>query len=141
MERTLLIVKPDAVAAGHTGRILSQVLDSGLRVVAMEMRRLAIPEARAFYAVHKGKDFYHPLVAFMTEGPVVLCTVEGPDAVARLRSLVGATDPAKAAEGTIRARFGSTVQRNAVHASDTVENAAWEVGFFFPSCRFLAEAP
>lgn len=135
MTRSLLIIKPDAVAAGRIADILSMVTVADLRLVALEMRCLAEVEARAFYAVHQGKDFFEPLIRFMTSGPVVLCAVEGLAAVASLRALVGVTDPAHAAPGTIRAVFGSTLQKNAVHASDSEENGMVESAFFFPGAR------
>lgn len=138
MEHTLLIVKPDAVAAGKVGSILAMVTDAGFRIVAMEMRRLCGDEARAFYEVHREKGFYEGLVAFMTSGPVVLCVVEAEGAVTSLRTLVGDTDPSMAGPGTVRALFGSTIRSNAVHASDSIENAHREVMFFFPAARLLA---
>jgi len=137
VERTLLIIKPDAVAAGRIGDILAMVTRAGLRPVAMEMRSLADAEVRAFYAVHRGKGFYEPLMTFMTSGPVVLCAMVGSNAVAGLRALVGTTDPSEAAPGTVRATFGSTTQRNAVHASDSIESGMTEVAFFFPAARLL----
>lgn len=138
MEQTLLIIKPDAVAAGRIGDILSMVARAGLSPIAMEMRSLCEAEVRAFYAVHRGKSFYEPLMTFMTSGPVVLCVIAGDSAVAGLRCLVGTTDPAEAAPGTIRATFGGTVQRNAVHASDSVASGNAEVAFFFAGARLLA---
>ncbi len=141
MERSLLIIKPDAVAAGHTGEILTMVARAGLSLIALKMRLLSVREARAFYALHEGKHFFDSLVSFMTSGPVVLCVVAGPDAVRRLRTLVGVTDPARAAPGTVRAEFGTTVQRNAVHASDAPETARTEVSFFFAEADLLVEAP
>lgn len=137
MERTLLIIKPDAVAAGRIADVLSMVSDAGLRLVALEMRCLAEAEVRGFYALHQGKDFFEPLVRFMTSGPVVLCAVAGEDAVSSLRALVGVTDPTEAAAGTVRASFGTTIQRNAVHASDSTETGMTETAFFFPEARLL----
>lgn len=137
MEHTLLIIKPDAVAAGRVGEILAMVTGAGLEPVALEMRCLADAEVREFYAVHRGKYFYESLMGFMTSGPVVLCALTGEDAVTRLRTLVGVTDPQEAAPGTVRSRFGTSVQRNAVHASDSIQNGQTEVSFFFPTARLL----
>ncbi|MCU0610813.1 MAG: nucleoside-diphosphate kinase [Candidatus Eisenbacteria bacterium] len=137
MDWTLLIIKPDAVAAGRIGEILAMVTQAGLRPMSMEMRYLAEAEVRAFYRVHQGKPFYEPLMTFMTSGPVVLCALTGDDAVTALRALVGVTDPPHAAPGTVRARFGTTTQKNAVHASDSPENGVAEVSFFFPAACLL----
>jgi nucleoside-diphosphate kinase len=131
MERTLSIVKPDAVAAGHSWKILAKIEQSGLRVAAIRMLRLDTRAAEAFYAVHRERPFYQSLVKFMTSGPVVVSVLEGVDAVARYRKLMGATDPAKADAGTLRAEFASDVERNAVHGSDSPANAAQEIAFFF----------
>jgi nucleoside-diphosphate kinase len=132
-----LIIKPDSVAAGRTGAILSRVENEGFTIVGMERRRLSYSEATAFYAIHKGKPFFESLMEFMTSGPIVCCVLEKIDAVSQLRTVVGATDPSNAAEGTIRYLYGSNVQNNAVHASDSVENGMAEVTFFFPECRLL----
>ena len=137
MERTLLIVKPDAVAARKTGLILATVEEEGFTILAMEKRRVSEVEAKAFYEIHKEKPFYDSLVDFMTSGPVVLCALEKANAVADLRALVGDTDPARSQEGTIRRLYGSTVQNNAVHASDSVQNGLLEVAFFFSEGRLL----
>ncbi len=137
MQRTLAIVKPDAVAAGHTGEILSLIEKHGFRILGMRMLRLRKEQAEGFYAVHRGKPFYESLVAFMTEGPVVVAALEAEDAVRKWRDVMGATNPANAAEGTIRKRFGSSIERNATHGSDSPENAAIEVAFFFSAADLL----
>lgn len=131
MERTLAIVKPDALAAGQLGAILEQIERSGLKVVDLRMLDLTKERAEAFYAVHRERPFFPSLVAFMTSGPVVAAALEGEGAIARYRELMGATDPAQAAEGTLRRRFGTNVERNAVHGSDSPETARQEVAFFF----------
>ncbi|NWF85225.1 MAG: nucleoside-diphosphate kinase [Bryobacteraceae bacterium] len=131
VQRTLAIVKPDAVAAGNTGNIIGLIEKNGFRILAMRMQHLKRAEAEGFYAVHKGKGFFEELIEFMTEGPVVLLALEREDAVAKWREVMGATDPAKAAEGTIRKLYGTNIGRNASHGSDSVENAATEVAWFF----------
>lgn len=131
VQRTLAIVKPDAVAAGNTGNIIGLIEKNGFRILAMRMQRLTRAEAEGFYAVHKGKGFFGELIEFMTEGPVVLMALEREDAVAKWRDVMGATDPAKAAEGTIRKLYGTNIGRNASHGSDSVENGAIELAWFF----------
>lgn len=131
MERTLSIVKPDAVSAGHLGAVLDQIEKSGLRIVAMKMLQLSQERARAFYAVHKERPFYDSLVEFMTSGPVVVSALEGDDAIARYRKLMGATNPEEADPGTLRANFATNVERNACHGSDAPDTAAEEISFFF----------
>lgn len=130
-ERTLLIVKPDAVARNAVGQILARLEGEGFLLRELRMQRLTQERARAFYEVHRERPFYHELVAFMTSGPVVPVVLEAPDAVAHLRRFIGETDSTRAAPGTIRADFGTDVQCNAVHASDSPENAVREIGFFF----------
>lgn len=130
--RTLTIVKPDAVAAGNTGAILSAIEDAGFRIVAMRMVRLDREEAGGFYAVHRERPFYGSLCEFMSSGPAVPAVLERDDAISGLRELMGATNPAEAAPGTIRARFASSIERNAIHGSDSPESAAFEIGYFFP---------
>jgi len=132
MQRTLSIVKPDAVAAGHTGAIIDHLQKGGLRPVAMRMLRLSRAQAEGFYAVHRERPFFRSLVDFMTQGPILVMVLEGDDAIARNRELMGATDSKKAAPGTIRARFGTDIERNAVHGSDGPDTARFEIGFFFP---------
>ena len=131
-ERTLSILKPDAVAKGAIGSIVALLEGGGLRVVAMRMLRWTRPQAEAFYAVHQARPFFGSLVAFMTEGPVVAMVLEGENAIGKNREIMGATDPAKAADGTIRKRFAANVERNAVHGSDGPDTARTEIGFLFP---------
>jgi nucleoside-diphosphate kinase len=130
-ERTLSIVKPDAVAKGVIGPIVSLLEAGGLRVVAMRMLRWTRPQAEAFYSVHRERPFFRSLVDFMTEGPIVAMVLEGENAIAKNREVMGATDPAKAAEGTIRKRFAANVERNCVHGSDGPDTARVEIGFLF----------
>lgn len=131
VERTLAIIKPDAVAAGNAGKIISMIEEAGFRILAMRMQKLTRAEAEGFYAVHRGKGFFEELVAFMTEGPVVLMALEREDAIAKWREVMGATDPKKAAPGTVRALFGAGIGRNASHGSDAPETAAFELSWFF----------
>jgi nucleoside-diphosphate kinase len=131
MSRTLAIIKPDAVASGKTGKILAHIQEAGFQVLAMRMTRLSTAQARAFYEVHKERPFYDSLVAFMTSGPCVPIALEGDDAVAAFRRTIGATNPAEADEGTVRKLYAESLERNAVHGSDSDENAAREIGFFF----------
>ena len=135
--RTLAIVKPDAVADGHTGDILQLIEQDGFTIRALRMTRLSIDEARAFYAVHKERPFYDSLVEFMTSGPIVVAAMERTDAVAAWRQLMGSTNPAEAKPGTVRARFGSSIECNSTHGSDSLENAAAEVSFFFSAADLL----
>jgi nucleoside-diphosphate kinase len=132
VEHTLGIIKPDAVEKKNIGGIVSMIEKSGLDIIALRMMCLSIPQAQAFYAVHRERPFYGELVEFMSRGPVVAMVLEGDDAIQRWRTLMGATDPAKADEGTIRKNFGTDVGENAVHGSDAPETARVEVGFFFP---------
>ena len=129
---TLGIVKPDAIASGKTGRILAHLQDAGFTLRATRLVRLTPAQAGAFYEVHRGRPFYADLVAFMTSGPCLPMALEREDAVATLRTVIGATDPAEAAPGTIRKLYAESKGKNAIHASDSDENAAREVGFFFP---------
>ncbi len=131
MERTLGIVKPDAFGAGRVGAIVDLIEKGGLRVRAMRTLRLSDAQARAFYSVHAGRPFFGSLVEFMTSGPVAAMAIEGENAIARWREIMGATDPGKAAPGTVRKLHGTNVQNNAVHGSDAPETAASEVAFFF----------
>lgn len=132
IERTLSIIKPDAVAKNVIGKIYSRFEDGGLTVIAAKMAWLSPQEAGEFYAVHKARPFYQELVTFMSSGPVMIQVLEGENAVAKNRDLMGATDPKKAAPGTIRADFASSIDANAVHGSDATETAQVEIGFFFP---------
>lgn len=138
MERTLAIFKPDSVEAGNAGAILAKLQDEGFKVLGIKMLRLTDTQARAFYEVHKERPFYGSLVEFMTSGPVMPVALEGENAVARLREVMGATDVSKAADGTIRKAFGTSIERNAIHGSDSPENAAIELSFFFSRAELLA---
>jgi len=131
MQQTLGIIKPDAVAKGYTGKIIDRILSEGLAIRGMRMVHLNAQQAAGFYAVHTDKPFFHDLVAFMTSGPVVLLLLEGEEAITRWRTLMGATNPANAAEGTLRKQFAASMQHNAVHGSDAPETAAFETGYFF----------
>ena len=131
METTLAIVKPDAVAAGHLGGILDRILKEGFRIAGLKMLRLSQDQAEGFYAVHRERPFFADLTRFMTSGPVVIMVLERPDAIATWRRLMGATDPAKAEDGTLRKEFGTNVERNATHGSDAPETSATEIAYFF----------
>ncbi|MEO7940163.1 MAG: nucleoside-diphosphate kinase [Burkholderiaceae bacterium] len=133
IERTLSIIKPDAVAKNVIGQIYARFEAAGLKVVAARMMQLSRADAEAFYAVHKARPFFNDLVGFMISGPVMVQALEGDNAVIKNRDLMGATDPKKAAPGTIRADFADSIDANAVHGSDAVETAATEVAFFFPA--------
>jgi nucleoside-diphosphate kinase len=137
LERTLTIVKPDAVAARRTGAILAHLEKEGFRFVGLRRARLGPEQARAFYAVHRERPFYDALVRFMTEGPVVVAALGRADAVAHLRKTMGATDSRKAEAGTIRNLYGTDIERNAIHGSDSAENAAKEIAFFFGEAELL----
>src|SRR5436190_10199918 len=137
MERTFAIIKPDAVAAGQSGDILAIIQKAGFRVVGMKMKRLSQIEAEAFYAVHKERPFYGSLVKFMTEGSVIVMVLEATDAIKKWRDTMGATNPANAAEGTIRKRFATGIERNCVHGSDAPETAAVEIPYFFSATELL----
>jgi len=130
---TFSIIKPDAVKAGKTGPILSMINEAGFEIAAMRMLQITRPQAEEFYAVHRERSFYPDLVEFMISGPVVVLVLRHENAVEQFRKLIGNTDPAKAEKGTVRARFATNVQMNAVHGSDSPENAARETGFFFSS--------
>lgn len=132
IERTLSIIKPDAVAANHIGAIYDRFEQAGLRIVAARMLHLTREQASAFYAVHQARPFFGELVDYMTSGPIMLQVLEGENAIARNREVMGTTDPAKAEPGTIRADFATEVSENAVHGSDAPETAATEIAFFFP---------
>ncbi|MBU1425043.1 MAG: nucleoside-diphosphate kinase [Gammaproteobacteria bacterium] len=131
VERTLSIIKPDAVAKNVIGQIYSRFEGAGLKIVAAQMRHLSRTEAEGFYAVHRERPFFKDLVSFMISGPVMIQVLEGPNAVAKNRELMGATDPKKADKGTIRADFAASIDANAVHGSDSAENAKIEIDYFF----------
>lgn len=133
MERTLGIVKPDAVGKNLIGKVIAHLEEAGFVVRALRMQELGEEDARRFYEVHRDRPFYDSLVAFMTSGPCVPMVLEREDAVAKMREVIGATDPAKAAEGTVRRLYAESVERNAIHASDSPENAEREIAFFFGS--------
>lgn len=137
MEHTLAIIKPDAVDRNVTARILAQLEQDGFRIRAARMMRLSEAQAQEFYAVHRGRPFYDALVRFMTSGPVMPVVLERQDAVTRLRTVIGATDPAEAEEGTIRAIYAESKERNSIHASDAADTAAREIRFFFPEADLL----
>ncbi len=138
VERTLSIIKPDAVAKNVIGKIYSRFESNALKVIAARMAWLSAQEAGEFYAVHKARPFYADLVKFMTSGPVMIQVLEGEDAIAKNRDLMGATDPKKAAAGTIRADFAESIDANAVHGSDGADTAALEIAFFFPAMAVYA---
>jgi len=137
VERTFSIIKPDAVAAGHAGGILAMIEAAGFKILALRMTRLSEAQARGFYTVHRERPFFEGLVKFMTEGPIVVMALERENAIAGLREVMGATNPEKAAEGTVRKRFATNIERNAIHGSDAPETASIELGFFFSSAEFL----
>jgi nucleoside-diphosphate kinase len=138
MQRTLTIVKPDAVSAGLVGEILRRFEQAGFRIIGAKMVRLDRRGAEGFYAVHRGKPFFEDLCAFMSSGPIVVAALEAEDVIKRLRDLMGATDPSRAAEGTIRRQCGSSIQRNAVHGSDSEGSAAVEIPYFFSSVELVS---
>jgi nucleoside-diphosphate kinase len=135
---TLAIVKPDAVQAGNAGKVLAHLEAQGFKVRAARLVRLSPPQAEAFYAVHRERPFFRSLVTFMTSGPALPLALERDNAVAHLREVIGATDPAEAKPGTIRKLYAQSKERNAIHASDSAENAAREVAFFFPESELAA---
>jgi nucleoside-diphosphate kinase len=133
LQKTFSIIKPDAVASGKAGKILSLLEDNGFRVAALRMTKLSQSQAEGFYAVHRERPFYGSLVKFMTEGPVIVMALEREDAVKKLREVMGATNPANAAEGTVRKLYAESIERNAIHGSDAPETAAEELKYFFTS--------
>ena len=137
MQRTLTILKPDSVAAGNAGNILAHLEREGFRVLSLRKLHLTRAQAEAFYAVHRERPFFGELVSFMTGGPVIVAALEREDAVRSLREAMGATDSTQAAEGTIRNLYGTDIQNNAIHGSDSPENAAIELAFFFAGCDLL----
>jgi len=132
MERTLAIIKPDAVGRGIAGRIISRIETEGFAIRSMRMLSLTKAEAEGFYYVHRERPFFASLTAFMSSGPVVVMALEAPGAIAKWRAVMGVTDPSKADEGTLRRQFGTSIERNATHGSDAPETAAFELGYFFP---------
>jgi nucleoside-diphosphate kinase len=138
MERTLSIIKPDALAAGKAGEILARIERAGFTLVALRLRRLSRLEAEGFYDVHRGKPFFEGLCRFMASGPCLTLVLEREQAIARLRELMGATDPAEAAPGTIRKDFAVSLKSNAIHGSDGPESARFEIGYFFPGLELVS---
>ena len=137
VERTFSIIKPDAVAAGQAGEILAMISKAGFKVLGLRMTRLSEAQAQGFYAVHKEKSFFDGLVKFMTEGPIIVMALEREDAIKGLREVMGATNPANAAEGTVRKRFAANIERNCIHGSDAPETAETELRFFFTTADLL----
>ncbi len=137
VERTFSIIKPDAVAAGRAGEILAMIQQAGFRVIGLRMQRLTEAQAKGFYAVHRERPFFSGLVKFMTEGPIIVMALEREDAIKKLREVMGATNPANAAEGTIRKRFASNIERNCIHGSDAPETAEFELSYFFRKSEVL----
>jgi len=137
IQRTLAIIKPDAVAKGVAGQIITRIEQAGLRIVALKMVRMSFDDATAFYAVHRERPFFRSLCTFMTQGPCIPMVLEGDDAIPRWRDLMGATDPAQAAAGTIRKEFASSIEANAVHGSDAAEAAAFEIPYFFNALEIV----
>jgi len=131
MERTFAIIKPDALKAGHAGRILQRIEDAGFRLVTLRLQHLTKEDAEGFYAVHRARPFFASLTNFMSSGPCLVMALEAADAIKRWRDLMGATDPAKAEAGTLRKEFGTSIEHNATHGSDAPETAAFELGYFF----------
>lgn len=138
LERTLTIIKPDAVQKGVVGRVVTKIEEAGFRIVAARLIHLTPAQAGGFYIVHKERPFYGSLCAFMTQGPCMPIVLEGDHAIARLRELMGATDPAKADAGTIRKDFASSIEANAVHGSDSPESAAFEIPYFFSALEIFS---
>jgi len=138
MQRTLAIIKPDAVGQRLIGPIVQRIQEAGFEIRAMRLLRLSRGEAEGFYAVHRERPFFSSLTTFMSSGPVVVLALEAPDAIARWRTLMGATDPAKAEVGTLRRDFGRSIEENATHGSDAPETAVYEIGYFFPGMEFAA---
>jgi len=137
MERTLAIIKPDGVERKLAGAVLQRIEEEGFRVVALELVRLTRAQAEGFYAVHRERPFFEALTTFMSSGPAIVAVLERDDAIARWREVMGATDPARAAEGTLRRRFASDIERNVVHGSDAPATAATEIAYFFPQMDLL----
>lgn len=131
MERTFAIIKPDAVKTGHAGRILQRIEEAGFRLVALRLQHLTRGEAEGFYAVHSARPFFASLTTFMSSGPCIVMALEAADAIKKWRTLMGATDPAKAEAGSLRKEFGTSIEYNATHGSDAPETAAFELGYFF----------
>jgi nucleoside-diphosphate kinase len=138
METTFAIIKPDAVRARYTGRILQRIEEAGFQIRAMRLRHLSQKDAEGFYAVHRERPFFASLTTFMSSGPCVVLALQAPDAIKKWRTLMGATDPAKADAGTLRKEFGASIENNATHGSDAPETAAFELGYFFPGIELTS---
>jgi nucleoside-diphosphate kinase len=137
IEQTFAIIKPDAVASGHTGRIIQRIEEEGFRIRGLKLLRLSRQQAEGFYEVHRERPFYGGLVTFMCEGPAVVMVLQRENAIAHWRATMGATNPEKAAEGTLRKRYAKSIERNAVHGSDAAETASVEIAFFFSVAELL----
>ena len=136
MERTFAIIKPDAVKSRYAGRIIQRIEEAGFTIRAMQMRHLSVAEAEGFYDVHRERPFFASLTRFMSSGPCIVMALEAEDAIRKWRTLMGATDPAKADAGSLRQEFGASIENNATHGSDAPETAAYELGYFFPGIEF-----
>lgn len=139
MERTLAIIKPDAVSTRHAGRIIQRIEEAGFQIRAMRMVHLSKQDAEGFYAVHRERPFFPSLTTFMSSGAVIVLALEAPDAIKKWRALMGATDPAKADAGSLRKEFGRSIESNATHGSDAPDTAAFELGYFFPGIEFARQ--
>ena len=137
MQRTLTILKPDTVSAGNAGAVIQMIESTGFVIHAVRMLHMTRQQAEGFYAVHRDRSFFNDLVAFMTEGPVIAMVLESEDAITKLRTLMGSTDPSKADEGTIRKRFATDIERNAIHGSDAPDTAAVEIAYFFSQLEIV----
>lgn len=138
MERTFTILKPDCVKDGHVGKIIDKILSNGFKIIAIKMLKMTRPVAEGFYEIHKGKSFFEELILFMTEGPCIVAVLEKENAVQDYRALMGATDPSKAAAGTIRKEFAENISRNVVHGADSPENASREIAYFFSTSELIS---
>ncbi len=136
-QRTFSIIKPDAVRKGYTGAILAEIQKAGFKIVSIKKAAISVEQARGFYHVHKERPFFNDLCAFMSSGPLFLMVLEKDNAIADLRKLMGATNPAQAEEGTIRKKFAGSIQENAIHGSDGEETAAFEIGYWFAGCELI----
>jgi len=139
IQRTLCIIKPDAMEAGRAGAIIARLQEEGFEIKALRQLHLTRDQAEGFYAVHRGRPFFDDLVRFMSRGPIIVMALQAENAIARYREVIGATDPAKAAEGTVRKLYGKDVGENAVHGSDAPQTAATEIAYYFPGCELLPD--
>ncbi|NIA31482.1 MAG: nucleoside-diphosphate kinase [Actinobacteria bacterium] len=137
MERTFTILKPDCVKDGHVGKVIDKILSSGYKIIGMKMMKMTRPVAEGFYEIHKGKSFFEELILFMTEGPCIVAALEKENAIEDYRTLMGATNPLKAAPGTIRKEFAENISRNVVHGADSPENAIREIAYFFSTSELI----